>query len=158
MLITCNQYAASLIGSRVSSLSIVTVLHAGPSEDRIPVRWEIFRTHHYRSWYAPSFLCNGHRVSFLGVKWLGRGPNCPPPCSAEVKEKVEIYLYSPSGSSWLVLGRALTFLNHIHCVQRVICTVGWLASHVAYGFVGTSLELSNIRIKICDHEGRSRWM
>jgi hypothetical protein len=27
----------------------------------------------------------------------------PPPSRAEVKERVEIYLYSPSGSSWLVL-------------------------------------------------------
>jgi len=33
--------------------------------------------------------------SFLGVKWLGHGIDRPPPSSAEVKESVELYLYSP---------------------------------------------------------------
>jgi len=42
--------------------------------------------------------------SFPGVKWLGRGSDHTPPSSAEVKEKVELYLYSPSGPSWPVLG------------------------------------------------------
>jgi hypothetical protein len=31
----------------------------------------------------------------------------PPLSSAEVKERVELYLYSPSGPSWPVLGRTL---------------------------------------------------
>jgi hypothetical protein len=31
------------------------------------------------------------------------------PSSAEVQERVELYLYSPSGSSWPVLGRTLLF-------------------------------------------------
>jgi len=43
-------------------------------------------------------------VSFPGVKRPGRGVDHPPPSSAEVKERVELYLYSPSGSSWPVLG------------------------------------------------------
>ena len=30
-----------------------------------------------------------------------------PPSSAEVKERVELYLYTPSVSSWPVLGRPL---------------------------------------------------
>jgi len=42
--------------------------------------------------------------SFPGVKRLGRGADHPPPCSAEVKERVELYLYSTSGSSWPVIG------------------------------------------------------
>jgi hypothetical protein len=41
--------------------------------------------------------------SFLGVKWLGHGIDHPPPSSDEVKERVEIYLYSPYGPSWPVL-------------------------------------------------------
>ena len=41
--------------------------------------------------------------SFPGVKRLGCGIDHPPPSSAEVKERVELYLYSPSGSSWPVL-------------------------------------------------------
>jgi hypothetical protein len=42
--------------------------------------------------------------SFPGVKWPGRGVDHPPPYSAEVKERIELYLYSPSGPSWPVLG------------------------------------------------------
>jgi len=42
--------------------------------------------------------------SFLGVKRPGRGVDHPPPSSAEVKEKVELYIYSPSGPTWPVLG------------------------------------------------------
>jgi len=45
-----------------------------------------------------------HPVSFPWLKWPGRGVNHPPPYSAEVKERVELYLYSPSGLSWPVLG------------------------------------------------------
>jgi hypothetical protein len=40
-----------------------------------------------------------------GVKRPGRGVNHPLPSSAEVKERVELYLRSPSGPSWTVLGR-----------------------------------------------------
>jgi hypothetical protein len=39
-----------------------------------------------------------------GVKRLGRGVYQPPSSSAEVKERVDLYLYSPSGPSWHVLG------------------------------------------------------
>ena len=53
----------------------------------------------------PSSYTTWHRVSFPGVKRPGRGVDHPSPCSAEVKERVEPYLYSPSGSSWPVLGR-----------------------------------------------------
>ena len=42
--------------------------------------------------------------SFLGVKRPGHGNDYPPPSSDEVKERVELYLYSPSGPSWPVRG------------------------------------------------------
>jgi len=45
-----------------------------------------------------------YRVSFPGVKRPGRGVDHPPLSSAEVKERVELYLYSPSGHLWRVLG------------------------------------------------------
>jgi hypothetical protein len=44
---------------------------------------------------------------FPGVKRPGRGVDHPLSSSAEVKERVELYLYSPSGSSWPVLWRTL---------------------------------------------------
>ena len=47
---------------------------------------------------------------FPGVKRPGRGVDHPLPSSAEVKERAELQLYSPSGPSWVVLGRALPLL------------------------------------------------
>jgi len=41
---------------------------------------------------------------FPGVKRPERGVEHPPPSSAEVKERVDLYLYSPFGPSWPVLG------------------------------------------------------
>ena len=38
------------------------------------------------------------------------------PSSAEVKESVELYLYSPSGPSWSVLGQTLSFT--LACVKQ----------------------------------------
>jgi hypothetical protein len=52
----------------------------------------------------PSALYSGYQVSSLGVKWLGHDVNHLPPSSAKVKERVEAYLYSPSGPLWLVVG------------------------------------------------------
>jgi len=51
----------------------------------------------------PAF-CTVGTGSFPGVKRLGRGVDHPPPSSAEVKERVELYLYSPYGPQWPVLG------------------------------------------------------
>ena len=45
--------------------------------------------------------------SFSGAKWPGRGVDHPLQSNAEVKESVELYLYSTSGPSWPVLWRTL---------------------------------------------------
>jgi hypothetical protein len=55
-------------------------------------------------WGPPSLLYNGYRFSFPVVKRTGRSVDHPPPSSAEVKERVELYLNSTSGLSWPVLG------------------------------------------------------
>ena len=44
-------------------------------------------------------------LSFSGAKRSGRGVDHPPPSSAEVEERIELYIYSPSGPSWKVRGR-----------------------------------------------------
>jgi len=53
--------------------------------------------------------------SFPGVKRPWRGVDHPPQSSAEVKERVELYLYSPSGPSWPVPGWTLPI--HLPCQQ-----------------------------------------
>jgi len=45
--------------------------------------------------------------SFPRVKRPGRGIDHSPPSSAEVKERVELYIYSASGPSWPFLGLTL---------------------------------------------------
>jgi hypothetical protein len=42
--------------------------------------------------------------SFQGVRRPGSGVDHPSPSSAEVKERVKLYIYLPSGSSWHVIG------------------------------------------------------
>jgi hypothetical protein len=68
----------------------------------------------------PNPLHNGYRVSLLGVKRPGRGVDHPPPSSAEVKERVELNLYSPSGSSWPVLGWILPLPLPLHLLRVFI--------------------------------------
>jgi hypothetical protein len=56
--------------------------------------------------------------SFPGLKRPGRRDNHPPPSRVEVKERVELYLYSPSGPSWPVLEEIL-LPNHSSCCNVV---------------------------------------
>ena len=51
--------------------------------------------------------------SFLGVKRPGRGANHPPPSKYRGQERVGLYLYSPSGPSWPVMGAPLPLPYHI---------------------------------------------
>ena len=72
---------------------------------QIPVGGEIFRPRPDRPWNpsASYTMCTG---SFPGVKRPGRGVDHLP-SSAEFKERVELYLYFPSGPSCPVLGWSL---------------------------------------------------
>jgi hypothetical protein len=71
---------------------------------------EIFRIRPHRPWGPLNLVYSGYRTSFWGVKRPARGVNHPTPCSAEVKERVELYLYSCSGLSWPVIGWPLPLL------------------------------------------------
>jgi hypothetical protein len=42
--------------------------------------------------------------SFPGVKRPGQGVDHSHPSNTDIKERVELYLYSPSGPTWPVLG------------------------------------------------------
>ena len=51
--------------------------------------------------------CTMDTGSFPGVKRPGRGADHPPPSKCRCHERVELYLYSPSGLQWPVIGRTL---------------------------------------------------
>ena len=71
-----------------------------------------------------------------GLNRPGRGLNHPPPCSAEVKERLELCLYSPSCSSCQVKGWTLRLTLGVYflcciCVfgrAEIIRTVKWLGT------------------------------
>jgi hypothetical protein len=61
---------------------------------------------------------NGYWVSFPGVKRPRRGVNHLCPTNAEVKERVELYHYCPSGPSWPTVRRAIPLpFRHYSLVQ-----------------------------------------
>ena len=90
---------------------------------------EIFRTRSDGPWGPPSLLCNGYRVCLPGVKRPERGVYHPPLSSDEVKERVELYLYSPSGPSWPVQGWTLS-LPYCACPVFSLVKSSHLKLHV----------------------------
>jgi len=80
---------------------------------------EIFYTRRDRPWGPPSLPCNWHQVSFLGVKRSGRDADQPPPFSTEVKERLDLYLCSPSGPSWPVVGWTSPLPRETHAVHII---------------------------------------
>ena len=91
---TNQSYYFPIFMGRDSSVGIATACGLdGPGLN--PGGDEIFRTCPDRTWGPPSLLYNGYRV-FLGSKLRpGRDADPLPPSSAEVKNRVELYLYSP---------------------------------------------------------------
>ena len=69
-----------------------------------PVSGEIFHTRPYRIWGPPSLMYNGYLVSFPGSKRPERDAYHPPSSSAQVKERVELCLYSISGTWCPIIG------------------------------------------------------
>ena len=96
------------VGGRDNSVGIATVY--GLDGPEIESRWgRDFLDPSRPAWGPTQLLYNGHRV-FPGGKAAGSWRWPPTPSSAEVKERAELYLYSPFGPSWPVLGWNLLFL------------------------------------------------
>ena len=101
-------------------------LRARRSEGRNAVEVEIFRNRPDRPWVPPSLLHNEYRV-FPGGKAAGalRWPHTQ--SSAEVMERVELYLYFPSGPLWPVKGWTLV-MNNTPLMYSVVSKVWWYQS------------------------------
>jgi hypothetical protein len=78
-------------------------LRAGRSGNRIPVGARFSAPVQTDPGAYPA-SCTMGTGSFPGVKRPGCGVDHPSLTSAEVKERVKLYLYSPYGPSWPVLG------------------------------------------------------
>jgi hypothetical protein len=85
-------------------LTFWTVQGSNPSVD------DVLCTRRDRSWGPLLLLHNEYRVSFPGVKRPGRGVDHPPLSSAEVKERLELYLLFPAVRSWYVTGRVYLYV------------------------------------------------
>ena len=83
-------------------------LRAGGSGDRIPVRARFSAPVHTSPGADPTSYIMGTRC-VPRVNRPGCGVDHPPLSSAEVEGRVELYLCSPSGPSWSVLGRPLLY-------------------------------------------------
>jgi hypothetical protein len=99
--------AAKKRGSELIRIRPFTLCLGGPvaqSVQRLPTGWtvrgsnpgggEIFRTCPDRPWGTPILQYNGYRVFPRGKVRPGRDADPSPPSSAEVKNRVELYLYS----------------------------------------------------------------
>jgi len=83
---------------------------------------DIFSTGPDRSWGPPSLLYSGYRVFPECKERPGRSSDHPLSSSAEVKERVELYLYSSSGPSWPFQGEfyiTFTFLIYVHLLVQI---------------------------------------
>ena len=78
---------------------------AGRSEDRILVEARFSAPVHTGPVAHPA-SCTTGTESIPRVKRPGRCVGHPPTSSAEVKERIELYLHFPSGPSWPVLGQS----------------------------------------------------
>jgi hypothetical protein len=109
-------------------------LRAGRSGDRIPVEARFSAPAQTGPGAHPA-SCTMGTGSFPGVKRPGRGIDHPPPSSAEVKERVELYFYSPSGPSRPLyrVNFTLTFTHKIReeflpiipCVLLLFSYIPW---------------------------------
>ena len=86
---------------------------------------------------------------FPGVKWPRRGADHLTPSNADVEGRVELYICSPSGPSWSVLGLTLFYTRNNPCfwgIQcctstvvriRATCNIISPAKHVLYFHIST---------------------
>jgi hypothetical protein len=115
---------------------------------------EIFRTRPDPPWGPPSLLYSGYRV-FSGGKPAGSWSWPPTASSAEIEGRVELYICSPSGPSWPVLGWPLPLPVFVHrCTHPFMYSV-YSSAHrhcinyrpMIWSYRCTAYPLSRVRLE-----------
>ena len=103
MQLTCLQNVPKHRRAEKNFRTVQTSYRVGQSGDRIPVEARFSAPVQTGPEAHPASRTMG-TGSYQRVKRPGSGFYHPPLSSAKVKERVELYLYSPSGPSWPVPG------------------------------------------------------
>ena len=113
---------------------------------------EIFRTRPDRSWGPPSLLHNVYRLSYPGVQRLGRGFDHPTPPTVDVKERVQLDLYSPLHLRRLFQGEPLPLPFHLRYIN-----ISNNDDVVKYGqFIFYKLTNESIKLQIFLHTSKPK--
>jgi hypothetical protein len=109
-----------------------------------------------------------------GVKRPGRDINHTHPSSAEVKDRVELYIHSLSGLSWPVLGRTLPLpwiiihkehelslplryfimrqsdeIHQVNCIIRNSCSVSFMSEYLDILPDCFTIQYGNVEDQLC---------
>ena len=103
---------------RDSAVCIATRYGLDGPGDRIPVEARFFAPVQTSPGAHPA-SCTMGTGPFPGVKRPGRGADHPPPSKCRSHERVGLYLYSPSGPQWPVIGRTLPYWSLPTEVQNI---------------------------------------
>ena len=137
-------------------------VRAGGTGDRIAMRARFSGSVQTGAGVHPTSYTTG-TGSFPGLKRPGRGVDSPPPSRAEIEERAELYLYSPSGSSWSVLGGNLVVTqpqtaghsqtsNLANCQKRYL-TLRLLMSYI-YIYIYIYIYMEHPFLMFLDHTQR----
>jgi hypothetical protein len=107
--------ARSLVSELLHVCWYSNSLQGGRSGDQIPVGTMFSACDQTGPGPNPASYTMG-TGSCPGVKWLGHSVDHPPPSIADVEERVELFLYFPSGLWWPDLGWTLPFTYFGHVV------------------------------------------
>jgi len=105
-------YIPSIMSGLGKHIQYSDLLWAGWSENRILVGRDFMHPSRADLRPPPQPHIQWGPCLSQGVKWPGHGIDHPPLSSAKVKERVELYIYSPSRPSWPVIGLTLSLPYH----------------------------------------------